>query len=157
MFWLGQKKIGKRFQKSEKTAFLTSQKKLETQFGSYVYYKSSHCLLMCVPNVASRKRKGLFELSEQDRAKRILARGLPRRGASSYEKIPRLMDSRNSPLSPFLQFSLLLLCTYYRYIIILPASLSPMGQDSLPQGPQFQPLMDFILFWTNPRGLFPGK
>ena len=35
MFWLGQKKFGKRFQKSEKTAFLTSQKKLETQSGSY--------------------------------------------------------------------------------------------------------------------------
>ena len=35
MFWLGQKKFGKRLQKSEKTAFLTSQKKLETQSGSY--------------------------------------------------------------------------------------------------------------------------
>ena len=36
MLWLGQKKFGKRFQKSEKTAFSTSQKKLETQSGSYV-------------------------------------------------------------------------------------------------------------------------
>ena len=35
MFWLGQKKFGKRIQKSEKTAFLTSQKKLKSQSGSY--------------------------------------------------------------------------------------------------------------------------
>ena len=39
MLWLGQKKFGKRFQKSEKTAFLTNQKKLETQSGSYAYVK----------------------------------------------------------------------------------------------------------------------
>ena len=59
MFWLGQKKFGKRFQKSEKTAFLTTQKKLETQSGSYDCF-SLTVTFSCAPNQFNKIKQLFF-------------------------------------------------------------------------------------------------
>ena len=42
------KNFGKKFQKSEKTAFLTGQKKLEVQSGSYGYFKCLYMFILLV-------------------------------------------------------------------------------------------------------------